>query len=314
MLVCDILISPVPDDILSRDSVGIRRPITSCGGDALNVALGLSKLGVSVLLAGRIAHDISGAYIEQACLDAGIDTRGLIYDETCATSTTFALIDERGERHFLTDKEIFSKLVESDIPENLIDEANIVYFGSAMALPGMNDGGLENLFRRAKAKGKRAVMDAAIDETKTEIDWLEMLAPTLRQTDIFFPSIGEARLITQKDTPEEIAACFSEFGMQAFGIKLGKQGCFITNFAESRYIPALWWMPVVDTTGAGDSFLAGLLCGLSQGWDIFRSTEFANTVAAQNVGAFGGTAGIQDFDAALRFFADWEQNHKGKTT
>lgn len=57
MLVCDILISTVPDDILSRDSVGIRRPITSCGGDALNVAMGLSKLGANVK-----AHAATGAF------------------------------------------------------------------------------------------------------------------------------------------------------------------------------------------------------------------------------------------------------------
>ena len=310
MLVCDILISTVPDDILSRDSVGIRRPITSCGGDALNVAMGLSKLGANVMISGRIAHDVSGAFIEQACKTAGIDTRGLVYDETCATSTTFALIDARGERHFLTDKEIFSKLVESDVPQALIDEADIVYFGSAMALPGMDGGGLEELFRKARAAGKWTVMDAAIDETRTDLDWLAALAPTLRQTDVFFPSIDEARLITGKNAPEEIAACMSGFGMKAFGIKLGKRGCFVTDFQRSLMVPALSWMPVVDTTGAGDSFLAGLMRGLAEGWDIFRSTEFANTVAAQNVGAYGGTAGIPPFEEALRFFENWEQNHK----
>lgn len=312
MLVCDILISPVPDDILSRDSVGIRRPITTCGGDALNVALGLGKLGADVMISGRIAHDVSGAVIERACAHAGIDMRGLVYDETCATSTTFALIDARGERHFLTDKEIFTKLVESDIPQNLIDEAEIVYFGSAMALPGMDDGGLERLFRRARSAGKWTVMDAAIDETRTDMDWLAALAPTLRQTDVFFPSIDEARLITGLDEPEQIAACMSGFGMKAFGIKLGKRGCFVTDFQRSLSVPALDWMPVVDTTGAGDSFIAGLLRGLAEGWDVFRSTEFANTVAAQNVGAFGGTAGIPDFESALAFFADWEKNHKNK--
>lgn len=310
MLVCDILISPVPDDILSRDSVGIRRPITSCGGDALNVAMGLSKLGADVMLSGRIAHDVSGAFIEQACKEACIDTLGLVYDETCATSTTFALIDERGERHFLTDKAIFAKLVESDIPQALIDEAEIVYFGSAMALPGMDGGGLERLFRRARSAGKWTVMDAAIDETRTDMDWLTALAPTLRQTDVFFPSIDEARLITGKQTPDEIATCMRDFGMKAFGIKLGKRGCYVTDFQRTLTVPALTWMPVVDTTGAGDSFLAGLMCGLAQGWDIFRSTEFANTVAAQNVGAYGGTAGIPSFEEALRFFNEWELHHK----
>ena len=310
MLVCDILISTVPDDILSRDSVGIRRPITSCGGDALNVAMGLSKLGADVMISGRIARDTSGAFIEQACQAAGIDTRGLVYDETCATSTTFALIDVHGERHFLTDKEIFSKLVESDVPQSLIDEAEIVYFGSAMALPGMDNGGLERLFRRARSAGKWTIMDAAIDETRTDMDWLAALAPTLRQTDVFFPSIDEARLITGKETPEEIAQCMSGFGMKALGIKLGKQGCFVTDFARTLYVPALEWMPVVDTTGAGDSFLAGFMRGLAQGWDIFCSTEFANTIAAQNVGAFGGTAGIPAFEDALHFFQDWKENYK----
>lgn len=310
MLVCDILISTVPDDILSRDSVGIRRPITSCGGDALNVAMGLSKLGADVMISGRIAHDVSGAFIERSCHEAGIDTRGLVYDETCATSTTFALIDARGERHFLTDKEIFAKLVESDVPQALIDEAEIVYFGSAMALPGMDDGGLERLFRRARAAGKWTVMDAAIDETRTDLDWLTALTPTLRQTDVFFPSIDEARLITGKNTPEEIAECMSGFGMKAFGIKLGKRGCFVTDFQRSLFVPALYWMPVVDTTGAGDSFLAGLMRGIAEGWDIFRSTEFANTIASQNVGAYGGTAGIPPFDEALRFFENWEENQK----
>ena len=312
MLVCDILIRPVPDDILRRDSVGIHRPITSCGGDALNVAMGLSKLGADVMISGRIAHDSSGAFIEHACKSANIDTRGLVYDETCATATTFALIDGRGERHFLTDKEIFAKLVESDSPQDLIDEAEIVYFGSAMALPGMDDGGLERLFRKARRAGKWTVMDAAIDETRTDKDWLTALAPTLRQTDVFFPSIDEARLITGMDDPEQIAACMSGFGIKAFGIKLGKHGCFVTDFKRSITVPALDWMPVVDTTGAGDSFLAGLLRGLAEGWDIFRSTEFANTVAAQNVGAFGGTAGIPDFESALTFFANWELNQKGK--
>lgn len=310
MLVCDILISPVPDDILSRDSVGIHRPVMSCGGDALNVAMGLAKLGVEVLVVGRIANDANGEFIRNACKKANIDTHGLIIDESCATATTFALIDQRGERHFLTDKEIFSKLHDDDISLEILDAADIVYFGSAMALPGMDDGGLERLFTQARSKGKITVMDAAVDETRIDMDWLKALTPVLRQTDIFFPSIDEARLIVRKESPEEIAECFRGFGMKALGIKLGSDGCFVTDFQTSRYIPGLTWMPVVDTTGAGDSFLAGLMCGLSRNWDIFQSAEFANTVAAQSIGAMGGTTGIPSFHHALGFYLDWVKNHK----
>lgn len=307
MLVCDILISPVPDDILSRDSVGIRRPVVSCGGDALNVAVGLSKLGAVVLIAGRIADDANGAFIRQACVH--MDTRGLINDDSCATATTFALIDTRGERHFLTDKAIFAKLRQEDIPQALLKEADIVYFGSAMAMTGMNDGGLAELFRRAREAGKLTVMDAAIDETKTDFDWMRALAPVFEQTDIFFPSIDEARLITGRDTPEEMAACLRGFGMKAFGVKLGARGCYVTDFINARYMPGLTGIPVVDTTGAGDSFLAGLIRGISQGWDVFESAAFANTVAAQSIGAMGGTAGIPNLEQALRFYREWAQNN-----
>jgi len=308
MIVCDILIFPVPDDILCRDSVAIHRPVISCGGDALNVAMGLSKLGVNVMLAGRIADDANGAFIRKACVDAKIDTRGLINDKTCATATTFALIDAHGERHFLSEKEIFTKLRESDIPQELLEEADIVYFGSVMAMSGMNNGGLAELFRRAKAIGKLTVMDAAIDETKTSLDWMNTLAPVFEQTDIFFPSIDEARLITGKESPKEIADCFRSFNMRAFGIKLGAQGCYVTDYKSTRNIPGITGIPVVDTTGAGDSFMAGFLCGISRGWDVFLSAEFANTVAAQSIGAVGGTIGIPDFQHAMHYYQQWKRN------
>ena len=96
MMVCDVLIRPVPDDILGRDSVAIERPTISCGGDALNVALGLAKLGTDVVLVGRIGDDANGAFIRNTCIDFNVDTKGLIIDNDCATATSFALIDSMG--------------------------------------------------------------------------------------------------------------------------------------------------------------------------------------------------------------------------
>lgn len=302
MMVCDIIISPVPGNILMLDSATIDKPKTTCGGDALNVAIGLARLGCEVSIVGRIAGDKNGSFIQRACKEAGVGTEGIIIDDTCATATTFALVDSHGERHFLTNKEIFSKLKSQDVSQNLLEWADIVYFGSAMAMKGMNEGGLEDLFLRAKSLGKITIMDAALDDKDTEENWLNKLAPVLLYTDIFFPSLNEAVAITGKNKPSEISKCFSKFGMKALGIKLGADGCYVTDFNDEKYIPGLQDMPVVDTTGAGDSFLAGLICAIDHGWDIFQGAEFANTVAARNVGAHGGTAGIPDFNSALAFY------------
>lgn len=302
MTVCDVLISPVPDNVMELDSITIQKPIMACGGDALNFAIALSKLGTEVSLSGRVADDGAGAFIRARCREAGVHTEGLKDDDTCATATTYALIDLRGERHFLTDKAIFSKVTDEDVTDEMLAQADIVYFGSVMALPYMNDGGLERLFRRAKAMGKITAMDAAIDETIQVDDWIAKLSGALRHTDIFFPSFYEANRLTGKEDPHEIAQCFKDFGMKAFGIKLGGKGCYVTDFSREEIIPPLSGVRVVDTTGAGDSFMAGLICAVGRGWNIFDAAGLASVVAAKNIEAIGGTAGVPCFEEALSLF------------
>ncbi|MFV0411871.1 MAG: carbohydrate kinase family protein, partial [Oscillospiraceae bacterium] len=271
------------------------------GGDALNVAMGLAKLGVAVDVAGRVAADANGSFIRAECEKAGIGGKNIVNDSFCATVTSFALIDTSGERHFLTDKAIFEKLTAADIPDTALPKAGIVYFGSDMAFPAMDGGGTAGLFKMALGLGSLTVMDAALNEAAA-VNWRAVLSGALHNTDIFFPSLAEATAITGKTELPQIAQQFRQYGMKAFGVKLGAKGCYITNFNDEAYFPALQGLPVVDTTGAGDSFMAAFICGLVHGWNIFECAEFANTVAAQNVGAVGGTAGIPGFDDAFAFY------------
>lgn len=307
MMVCDTLISPVPSDILSLDSVKIQKPVVCCGGDALNVAIGLAKLEMEVSIIGRIAEDVNGRFILAECDKYGIDRSRVIYDGECATAASYALVDERGERHFLSEKSVFAKIAGSDAGDDAIEEADIVYIGSAMALRKMDDGGIKDVFSRAHRLGKTTAMDAAINREDPERDWLTYLAPALGETDIFFPSMEEAVKITGETKPERIAEHFRKFRMKLFGVKMGAEGCFVTDFKESRFIPCPEGMPVVDTTGAGDSFMAGLLCGLAKGMDAFCAAEFATCVATKNVGAMGGTAGVPNYEEAFDFYQSFHK-------
>ncbi|TCL57314.1 sugar/nucleoside kinase (ribokinase family) [Kineothrix alysoides] len=302
MMVCDTLLSPVPSNILELDSVSIHKPSVCCGGDALNVAIGLAKLDNSVSIIGRISDDTNGKFILDECKNHKIDVSGVIYDEECATAASYALIDEKGERHFLSEKSIFGRLQGKDIPDKAIEDADIIYIGSAMALRKMDEEGIYSIFSRAHEQGKITVMDAAINREDPDRDWLKYLAPAFMETDVFFPSIDEATKITGETDPEKIAEYFRPFSIKIFGIKLGASGCFVTDFKHKRYIKCPENMPVVDTTGAGDSFMAGLVSGLARGFDIFSSTQFAVSVATKNVGAMGGTAGIPNFQEAFLFY------------
>lgn len=304
MMVADFLVSPVPIDFIELDTVKINKPILACGGDALNVAISLSKLGMNVAIAGRIADDMAGQFILSECKEYGVDTSSVVFDDQYSTATTVVLIDNTGERHFLTNNEIFSNLEIHDIKKSSINEVDFVYFGSAMSFPKMDDGGIASLFEFAQAKGKTTIMDAAINSSNPADDWLERLSPAFKHTDYFFPSLCEAKMLTGKNDPEEITECFGEFDMKAFGIKLGSQGCFVTDFQKEKLIPGFEDIPVIDTTGAGDSFMAGLICALSRDMDIFASAEIGNAVAAMNIGEIGGSSGVPDFEKACQFLKD----------
>ena len=243
MMVCDTLLFPVPSNILSLDSVKIDRPSVCCGGDALNVAIGLAKLGNTVSIAGRIAKDANGEFILNECRKFGVNTSGVVYEKECATAASYVLIDEKGERHFLTEKSIFARLSGSDIDDQAIEEADIVYIGSAMAMREMDEGGIKDVFSRARRLGKMTVMDAAVNLEDPERDWLSFLAPAFMETDVFFPSMDEAVKITGQTEPEKIAECFQEFPMRIFGIKMGAEGCFVTDFREKRFIKCPTGLP-----------------------------------------------------------------------
>lgn len=302
MMVCDTLLSPVPSNILTLGSVRIDKPSVCCGGDALNVAIGLAKLGNSVSVAGRVARDANGKFILNECNKYGIHASGVVYEEECATAASYALIDENGERHFLSEKSIFEKLSGEDISDEAIEEADMIYIGSAMAMRKMDEGGIKDVFLRAHRLGKMTVMDAAYNLEDPERDWLSYLAPAFMETDVFFPSMDEAVKITGQTDPELIAECFKKFPMKTFGIKMGAKGCFVTDFKEKRFIKCPEGLPVVDTTGAGDSFMAGLMTGLARGLDVFSGSEFASCVASKNVGSIGGTAGIPDYEEAFDLY------------
>ena len=302
MMVCDNLISPVPPDILELDSVRIDKPVVTCGGDALNVAIGLAKLNCKVAISGWIGDDMNGRFLLRQCQSYSVDTTAIMVDREYGTAISYALIDQHGERHFLSEKAIFAKLTGSDITDQMINQAEYIYIGSAMAMREMDRGGIADVFTRAHQMGKVTVMDAAINREDPERNWLNDLAPAFRETDFFFPSMEEAAKITGKIEPEKIAGCFQAFGMKGFGIKLGARGCFVTDFKTSRYIRPPKNMPVVDTTGAGDSFLAGLISALSKGWDLYEASAFAGCVATTNVGYTGGTSGIMNFEDSLRFY------------
>jgi sugar/nucleoside kinase (ribokinase family) len=156
-----------------------------------------------------------------------------------------------------------------------------------------------------KALGKTTVLDTAWDDTGR---WMELLAPCLPYVDYFLPSVEEAEKFSGETDPEKMADVFFSRGVSHVVIKLGKKGCYFreSKDAEGVFVPAYPVENAADTTGAGDSFCAGFLFGLSRGMSMLESCKTGNAVGAHCVQTVGATTGIPPYETIQKFMKERE--------
>ena len=233
MSFCDIPLRPAPADIMKLDSVIIDPVTCHMGGDALTVAVVLSRMGQNVSLASNLGDDSNGRFIKKELEKSGVCTKYVRSVKGYSTATSYQLIEENGQRHFLVDNRINALQKSRDISDEMIMESDLVFFGSALAIEGMDDGETADLFRRAHALGKITAMDASVCNPGEAGRNIDLLNKTLPDTDIFIPSYDEASFLSEKTDVMDIMNVFREYPFKVFGIKLGAQGSILTeNFRE----------------------------------------------------------------------------------
>ena len=298
--VADILVRPVP---LSTAVGGGRllhvEPIqATTGGIVCNTGIAMRRLGMKVAAAGLVGRDPWGELIRGRLSSEGIDTSGLESHAALATSTTAVLIDPSGERSFAhhvgAPAAIDAAYLERTA--SLAAKARAVIVGYFGLLPG-----LEPELRKGLAAVHAAGRMVAL-ETAGSGGSLEELSPALPLVDLYVPSLEEAAHQAGTDDPRAIIACYRSHGAAGIvGVKLGTRGTLLSpkdgEFLEIPCVPAPG--PVADTTGAGDSFLAGLVTGILRGMPIREAGLLGSATAACCVTGIGATAGLRSFEETL---------------
>ena len=305
MSFCDIPLFPCPSNVLEMDSAIIHPVVFQTGGDALTVSVVLAKMGENVSLVTNLGNDTNGKFIKKELDKKGVGTQYIRMVEEFTTATSYQLIEENGQRHFLVDNRINVLQKNTDVSEEALEKADLVFFGSALAIQGMDDTEITELFRRSHEKGCITAMDAAYCNPDNEACKMDLLRNALQHTDIFFPSYEEASYLAQKTDLTEIMQEFRRFPFKVFGIKLGADGCIMTeDFENYIRVPAFHTMPVVDTTGAGDCFMGGFLTAYMKGWSLEECAGFGSAVSSFGITAIGPSTAVPDFDTVYRFMQD----------
>ena len=97
-------------------------------------------------------------------------------------------------------------------------------------------------------------------------------------------------------------AFFRDFGVKQFILKMGSNGCFAADYqGHTVTMEAYTDMPVIDSTGAGDSFVAAYLCGVMKGLSVKECCLLGNVNGALNIGAVGATQGSGTLETIKQF-------------
>jgi len=246
----------------------------------------MARLGKRTALSAKVGDDAFGRMVREKVAEAGVDVGGVRLDARLPTAISVVMINPKGDRTFLFQSGALPAYSIEDVDETLVRRARHVNFGSFFAHPFMDRGGAGELFRLAHACGATTSADVTHDGDGLG---LAGIRDSLRDIDYFFPSYAEGRHLTGETDPERIAdVLLRETGDKTIVLKMGEGGCYVRSQGRGFY-SAAFVAAAVDTTGAGDNFVAGFLTGLSNGWPLEECADFANATAGFSVRYVGAT-------------------------
>ncbi|HEY7689866.1 MAG TPA: sugar kinase [Dongiaceae bacterium] len=265
----------------------------SFGGDTLNTALYMSRLGrsaglhVSYLTA--LGDDPYSARMMAAWQAEGIDTGMVARLPGRLPGLYIIRTNAAGERSFSYFRSAAAArdMLKSGRGESLRDKvaaADCIYL-SAITLSILDDeqrGSLMAMLDAARAKGGQVAFDSNFRpagwlSADNAIRWMD---EAWRRATIGLPTLDDEQKLHGDAGPEACAARLRALGVTEVAVKLGQRGCYLASATHGEYVAAVAVARPVDTTAAGDSFNAAYIAGRMSGLDPLTSARKGNGLAA----------------------------------
>jgi len=252
------------------------------GGSASIFAAGAARMGLSVRYVSRVGDDLFGHYMVDQLRQAGVDTDDVMIDSSLKTGATIVL--SRGQdRAMLTYLGAMATIGPEDVQPDMFGAARHLHVASPFLLtrlrPVMSD-----MMRMAHERGMTVSLDTNWDPSER---WAVL--DLLDHVDVLFPNEAELLAITgQPDSEQALASLVGK--LRVVAVKRGAMGAMVATGDQRIGVPA-YEVPVVDTTGAGDSFDAGFLAGWLGGETIEHSLLLALACGGLTTTELGGFNG-----------------------
>lgn len=256
------------------------------GGSAANTAMALSRMGIATRLISRLGHDSWAESAEHFLRSGGVDLAGLQRDPTVTTGLMYIIVTPDGERTILGYRGANMYTDPTQIDEAQFRGARLFHLSGYSLITDPQRSAALRSFEMASRNGLATTVDPGTAISSGALDLLRTLLPRIH---VLLPNLTEAQHLTGCTVPEDCAQVLLGRGIQAVALKLGQEGCLVGDSDSLVRVPPF---PVRarDTTGAGDSFAAGLIVGYLGGLPWQSAGVLANALGAWAASRVGGGA------------------------
>lgn len=262
----------------------------AAGGAPANVAVGLSRLGVTSAFIGKVGEDAFGHFLAQTLIDNQVDTSGLIFSSEARTALAFVSLKADGDRDFMFYRHPSADMLfrPDEVNESLIRSSQIFHFGSISLISEPSRSATRQALEIARQAGLLVTYDPnlRLNLWQDEATARQGILSAWDQAQVIKVSREELIFLSGQENLEIGVHSLWHAGLALMVVTDGKAGCWYIT-ASSLGKVAGFEVQAVDATGAGDAFVAGLLKGLIEhpaAWEdentLLRICRYSNAVGA----------------------------------
>lgn len=260
----------------------------ACGGSAANTIVGLARLGCEVGFIGKVAEDREGKMLIEDFHREGVDTNGITKLRHGRSGTVMGFVERKGERALYVDPGVNDTIEFNEINKEYASKARFLH--------------LTSFIGEKSVQTQKKLVKILPENVKLSLDPGELYArkgtalePIIKKTFVFMPNAKELELLTGTGDYRKGAEVLLKKGVKIVAVKLGNEGCYVTDGRESHLIET-FEVKVVDTTGAGDAFCAGFLYGLISDKSLYECGRIGNFVASRCITKMGARPGLPQIE------------------
>lgn len=287
------------------------------GGAPANVAVCIARLGGSSAFIGKVGEDDFGHMLADVLKENKVNNSGMRFDPFARTALAFVTLRDDGEREFLFFRNPSADILlrEAELDIGLIKKATIFHYGSISLI----EEPCRSTQLAAMAIAKKSGCMLSFDPNLRLALWpsaeaaREGIMSIWDQADIIKVSEDEVAFLTGGDDPYSDAVVMEKLfhpKLRLLLVSEGSKGCrYYTKQFKGR-VPGLKVKPV-DTTGAGDAFVGGILYGLASDATLYQDEKqlkealyFANACGAITVTEKGAIPAMPTKDAVEQLLAN----------